>query len=229
MVHGKPIITLSIIGVSVAAFVLQLVLGWDAFTARFAFAPFLAESEPWRFLTGAVLHSPSRIFHIAFNMYALWIVGSQLEYMLGRWRFLVLYILGALGGNTMVFLLATPVSATGVDPSWVTPTIGASGAVFALFAALLPVIKRLGGQSRSILIIIGINVVIGFMIPNISWQGHLGGLIIGAILGWAYVKAPREKSTGYAIGASIAVFVVLVLAIMWKINSVSALAWGWFG
>lgn len=226
LVTGRPLITMSIIGISVFTFALQLILGWDAFTARFAFAPFLAESEPWRFLTGALLHSPSRLFHILFNMYALWVVGSQLEYLLGRWRFLTLYILSAVGGNVMVLLLANPITSTGsLDPSWATATIGASGAVFGLFGALLPVIKRLGGQTKPILVIIGLNAVIGFIIPNISWQGHLGGLLVGALLGWVYVKAPRDKSLVYAIGASVAVFVLLATLATWKINVSSVFSW----
>lgn len=218
MVHGRPVITISIMAACAIAFVFQLALGWDGFTAKFAFAPVLAESEPWRFLTGALLHSSSRIFHIAFNMYALWIVGSQLEFLLGRWRFIVLYVLSALGGNVMVLLLASP-----TDGSWFTPTIGASGAVFGLFGALLPVIKRIGGESRSILIIIGLNVVIGFVIPNISWQGHLGGLLTGALLAWVYVKAPRDRASLYAIAGSVLMLVILGLAAVWKINSANSL------
>lgn len=218
MAQGRPVVTISLIGACVVAFGLQLMLGWDGFTAKFAFAPVLAESEPWRFLTGALLHSPSRIFHIAFNMYALWIVGSQLEFLLGRWRFLVLYVLSALGGNVMVLLLASP-----MEPSWRTATIGASGAVFGLFGALLPVLKRLGGESKSILIIIGLNVVIGFVIPNISWQGHFGGLLTGVLLAWLYVKAPREKAAVYAIAGSAAMFVILGVAAVLKINAANSM------
>ncbi len=217
LAHGRPVVTISLIGACVVAFALQLVLGWDGFTAKFAFAPAFAESQPWRFLTGALLHSPSRIFHIAFNMYALWIVGSQLEFLLGRWRFIVLYVLSALGGNVMVLLLSSP-----TDPSWFTATIGASGAVFGLFGALLPVLKRLGGESKSILIIIGLNAVIGFVIPNISWEGHLGGLITGALLAWLYVKAPREKATMYAIVGSCSMFLILVVAAILKINAANS-------
>lgn len=218
MVHGRPVVTISIIVACVIAFALQLALGWDGFTAKFAFAPVLAESEPWRFLTGALLHSPSRIFHIAFNMYALWVVGSQLEFLLGRWRFIVLYVLSALGGNVMVLLLSSP-----SDSSWFTATIGASGAVFGLFGALLPVIKRLGGESKSILVIIGLNAVIGFVIPNISWQGHLGGLITGALLALIYVKAPKDKAALYAIVGSAAMFLILGVAAVLKINAANSM------
>lgn len=218
VVRGRPVVTITLIAICVVAFVLQLSLGWNAFTYKLAFGPGAAESEPWRFITGAILHSPSRIFHIAFNMYALWIVGSQLEVILGRWHFLTLYILSAIGGNVMVLLLASP-----TDVSWITPTIGASGAVFGLFGALLPVVKRLGGQTRSILVLIGINAVLGFIIPNVSWQGHLGGLIVGALLGWAYVKAPREKAGVIANGASVAMLLLLILVAVLKYASVPAL------
>src|SRR5699024_7847503 len=98
-----------------------------------------------------------------------------------------------------------------------------SGAVFGLFGALLPVVKRLGGQTRSILVLIGINAVLGFIIPNVSWQGHLGGLIVGALLGWAYVKAPREKAGVIANGASVAMLLLLILVAVLKYASVPAL------
>ena len=73
---------------------------------RIAFVPALAQSEPWRFLTSAFAHGG--ITHIAFNMYALWVMGSYLEPMLGRARFVAIYLLSALGGSVMYLLLSTP-------------------------------------------------------------------------------------------------------------------------
>ena len=91
--------------------------------------PALAQSEPWRFLTSAFAHGG--ITHIAFNMYALWVMGSYLEPMLGRARFVAIYLLSALGGSVMYLLLSTPPTAaevaTGDYGMWWTGAVGASG------------------------------------------------------------------------------------------------------
>ncbi|WP_435299052.1 rhomboid family intramembrane serine protease [Timonella sp. A28] len=209
---GRPVATLTFIGLCVVAYVAQMALGWDGFTSKYAFAPARAESEPWRFITGAFLHSPNQIFHILLNMAALWIVGSQLEFILGRWRFVTLYLLAAVGGNVMVLLLSAPLSV-----SWNTPTVGASGAIFGLFGALIPVARKIGAEIRSIYVLIGINVAISFIVPNVSWQGHFGGLIVGLLLSLAYVKAPKENRTKFAVGASVGVALILIAVTLLKL------------
>ena len=211
----RPIVTMTMMGLCVIGFVLQMALGWQDFTSKFVFAPIVGEHEPWRFLTSAFLHSTTSFFHIVFNLWALWVVGPQLELLLGRWRFTALYLLSALGGTVAILLLATP-----TDASWVTATLGASGAVFGLFGALLPIVKRLGGQSRSILMVIGLNVVVSFIVPNISWQGHLGGLLVGALLGYIYIQAPRDKKFTLGLVATIGVALGLIVAVLVKYASV---------
>ena len=79
------------------------------FTDKLEFAPYAASARPWTFLTAAFLHSPSNYLHILFNMYALWICGQYLEPLLGRVRFLALYLVSALGGSVGYLLLAQPV------------------------------------------------------------------------------------------------------------------------
>lgn len=201
----RPLVTYWIIGLSAATFLAQITLGWDQFTQHFVFAPFLGLDEPWRFVTAALLHSTTRYFHILFNMWALWVVGSQLELILGRARFITLYVLSAIGGHVAVVLLASP-----VNESWFIPTLGASGAVFGLFGALVPVMKRVGADLRGIAVLIGINVVLGFIVPNISWQGHLGGLLTGVVLSVIYVRAPQEHKKKTAIIGSVTVAVLLI-------------------
>lgn len=204
-VTGRPYVTLTLIGLCVVAWVLQMTLGWERFTSHFVFAPFIGSEEPWRFLTAAFLHSDSALYHILFNMLALYSVGSQLEYILGRWHFLGLYILSAFGGSVAVLLLSQP-DAT----SWYVPVLGASGAIFGLFGALIPLYKRIGGEMRGLIGLFAINAAIVFFIPNISWQGHLGGLITGLVLGTLYLRTPKEKRLLYSVGGSIAMFVVLL-------------------
>lgn len=209
---GRPVVTYTIIALCLVSYVLQLSV--DGWTGRLAFSPFTGELEPWRFVTAAFLHS-TQIFHVALNMYALWIVGPYLENLLGRARFISLYLLSAIGGHVAVVLLADPMSA-----SWFTGTVGASGAVFGLFGAIFVVMRRMGQEARGMLVIIGLNLVVGFVVPNISWQGHLGGLVTGAVLGAAYAFAPRERRTIVSITATVAVAVLLVGAVLLRYSQV---------
>ena len=82
-----------------------------------------------------------------------------------------------LGGHTAVYVLADP-----MGYSWLTGTVGASGGVFGLFAAAFIVNRRMGGQVAQIGVLIVLNLLITFTVPNISWQGHLGGLLVGGAL-----------------------------------------------
>ncbi|MGO2585881.1 MAG: rhomboid family intramembrane serine protease, partial [Brachybacterium tyrofermentans] len=92
-------------------------------------------------------------------------------------------------GHTAVYLLTDPMS-----NAWYGGTLGASGGVFGLFAAMFIVNRRLGGQTAQIVVLIALNLVITFTVPNISWQGHLGGLVVGGAL-TAALFALRPKAT----------------------------------
>jgi membrane associated rhomboid family serine protease len=173
--EGRPVVTLTIIGLCVVSWVLQLTTA--TWTQQWAFAPVVGQAEPWRFLTAAFLHSTSPL-HILFNMYALWLVGPFLEQAFGRGRFLALYLLAALGGSVGVLLLADPLSG-----SWVTPVVGASGAVFGLFGAIIPVLRKLGRDARQIVVLIAINMALPFFVGGIAWQAHVGGLVVGLAIG----------------------------------------------
>lgn len=170
----RPQATMFIIGICVLVYVGQLTNG--AVTSNFLFAPSLTVDEPWRAITSAFLHSPGSIIHIGFNMFALYIMGGYLEPMLGRLRFVLLYIISAVGGSAGVVVLAT------YPDGWFTGVVGASGAVFGLFAAVLVLNWRLGRETGGIVTLLVINGVIGFVVPNIAWQAHLGGAITGAAL-----------------------------------------------
>lgn len=213
---GRPVATLTIMGLCAVSWVLQLVTG-GAWTQQWAFSAATGDAEPWRFLTAAFLHSTSPM-HILFNMYALWLVGPFLEQAFGRGRFLALYVLAALGGSVGVLLLADPLHA-----SWYTPVVGASGAVFGLFGAIIPVLRRMGRNAGQIVVLIAINMALPLFVPNIAWQAHLGGLVIGLAIGAGYAAAPRERQrlVGWALPAAIGV--VLVALTVWKYSSVVSL------
>ena len=208
---GRPIVTLTLIGLCVVSFVLQLVVpGW---TVRWLFQPYAAFVEPWRFLSVAFLHSETNYLHIVFNMVAIWFVGPMLEQVLGRSRFLTLYLLSAIGGSVGSVLLATDMTAM------VQFSVGASGAVFGLFGAALVITHRLGGDYRGLIGLIAINFAIGFIATGIAWQAHLGGLITGGVLAAAYAYAPKDRRTMVAFVAPALVAVVLFVAAVLKYSS----------
>ena len=161
--HGQPFVTYALIAANVVMFVAQkmsdlvfqqLVLQGNAVVYGDQF---------YRLLTSGFLHSG--ITHIAFNMIALYFTGPALERLLGRGRFLVLYVLSLLGGSLLVFLFTPPEQAT----------LGASGAIFGLFGASFVLARKLNFDVRPIVGLIVINLVITFVAPGISWQGHVGG------------------------------------------------------
>jgi membrane associated rhomboid family serine protease len=177
-------VTYTVIGLCALMFVLQLATG-GAWTNRLAFWPAIGAVEPYRFLTASFLHSTSFMGHILFNMLAFWQCGQLLERAFGHWRFLAVCFVSALGGSVGFLLLSGGPGSTG----WVTPVVGASGMVFGLFGALIPVLKTTGNSIRQILVLIAINGVLGFVVPGIAWQAHLGGLIMGIVVSLGYTKA----------------------------------------
>lgn len=196
----KPYLTMSIIGICVVVWIGEL-LSPRVFQ-EVAFAPALGPSEPWRLITSAFAHSPSQPMHIIFNMLALWLVGGYLEQLLGWARYLAVYVVTALAG-TVTWLLFQPVDSF-------VPVVGASGAVFGLFAAVIILNRHLGRDSSGMVATIGINAVIGFVVPNVAWEAHLGGLIAGGLVAGAFALSRSQRNPAIAWGGIIAVLVVVV-------------------
>ncbi|MGC5165345.1 rhomboid family intramembrane serine protease [Luteimicrobium sp. DT211] len=211
---GRPVVTLTLIGICAVSWILQLVTN-GSWTDRWAFAPFIAQHEQWRFLTTAFLHSTNPL-HILFNMYALWIMGQFLEPLLGRARFLALFLVTAVAGSVGVLLLAGGPH----DRAWYTAAIGASGAVFGLFGAAIPVLRQRGLQATQMVGLIVVNFALGFFIANVAWQAHLGGMIAGLALGAAFAYAPRERRALVSWGAVALMLVLLVVLAALKYASV---------
>ena len=136
----------------------------------------------WQVLTSAFAHE--NVLHLGFNMLALYFLGPMLEQVLGRPRFLAVYFVSAFTASAAVMLLSNPNS----------QTLGASGAIFGLMGALVVVAFKVKADLRQILFWLGLNVV--FTVYNtgsISWQGHLGGLLGGALTAAIIVYAPRKR------------------------------------
>jgi membrane associated rhomboid family serine protease len=176
----------------------------------------VAVGQEYRLITSAFLHEPGfhgfGPAHIIFNMWALLVVGPALERMLGRLRFLAVYLLSALGGAVFFYYLVPPSQ----------PALGASGAVFGLFGAWFVVSKRLQVDTRAILILIVINLVFSFVVAGIAWQDHVGGLITGGLLTAAYAYAPRRHRALIQAGATVLVVAVLVAAVMIRNGQLAA-------
>jgi membrane associated rhomboid family serine protease len=158
----------------------------------------VAEGSYWQLLTNGFAHV--ELWHIGFNMLALWFLGPQLEAVFGRTRFLALYFVSLLSGSALVYWLAGEQSAT----------LGASGAVFGLIGALLVVAQKVGGDVRGLMIWLALNVFITFAVPNVSWQGHLGGFVGGFLAGLVLVHAPKARRTTVQV-AGLSVLAVVVL------------------
>lgn len=164
------------------------------------FTPYVAgEGEWWRLATSGFLHYG--LAHLALNMIALYVLGRDLEPVFGRLRFSAVYLVSMLGGGVAVYLFGA------VN----TVVAGASGAVYGLMGAMLVAVLRLKLNPGSALGVIGLNVVLSFTLPGISLLGHLGGLVIGAVVTAGLVYAPAQKRNNWQTAAVVGAFVLLVV------------------
>jgi membrane associated rhomboid family serine protease len=213
---GKPLVTYGIIAVCIVMYALQWIVPGQAVYEQLAYnnvfaTPQYGAFEPWRMLTAAFLHSPDSVLHIVLNMYTLWIFGQALEPLLGRIRFLALYLISAIGGS-VGYLLLNPVLVPGQG---LVGVVGASGAIFGLFGAMLLVQRHRGGDTRQLWVLIAINGVIGFLIPQIAWQAHLGGLVTGALCAAVLAYTPRGPRQGLIQAAGLVAVLALLIAASW--------------
>jgi membrane associated rhomboid family serine protease len=206
-----PVVTYALIAVNVAMFVLQTA-SKDVERQLVLWAPAVAHGDLYRLLTSAFLHYG--LMHILFNMWALWVVGPQLESWLGRTRFITLYILSALGGSVLVYLLS-PLTAA---------TAGASGAIFGLFGATFILARRLNIDVKWVVGLIVLNLAFTFLAPAlgsqaISWQGHVGGLVTGMVVSAAYAYAPKEHRNLIQVGVTVVALAVFAALVWWRTAS----------
>ncbi|MCX5057833.1 MULTISPECIES: rhomboid family intramembrane serine protease [unclassified Streptomyces] len=228
-ITGAPVVTYALIGLNVLVYLAELVrpavvdrfemLGrglvgpdgghyvWLANHPSDYHAEGIVGGEWYRLLTGAFLHLPVAegtfgILHIVMNMVSLWNIGRVVESQLGRVRYLTLYLLSALGGSVLVLLIAPD-----------TPTLGASGAIFGLGAAYYVMARRLGADMSQVnRFMAGLLVWLLISAGLTSWQGHLGGLLAGAVVTVAYAYAPRDRRrTLVQAGACLALLALLVV------------------
>jgi len=207
---GAPA-TKTFIGVAVVFFVLTGFgrSGGAIFEALAQWNLAVAAGEWWRIFTPILLHAS--ITHILFNMWALWVLGPQIERGVGTWPFVSLFLASAGVGGAFAFYLGNPLDVA----------VGASGAIFGLFGIWLSwaMHRRNTMQGRAMLRQIGvlllINAAIPFLVPNIAWQAHLGGLIAGMVIGeiWSRLRGPNIEVLRILTGVAIAIAAALSVMI----------------
>jgi rhomboid protease GluP len=145
----------------------------------------VAEGEWWRLITAGFLHAG--LMHLLFNCLALYTLGTPFEALYGRTRYAILLLISLVAGSyaSITFNAENQVS------------VGASGAIFGLFGALLVVGRRLGADTRSTLTLLAINTAIAIAIPNIDWRAHLGGLAGGVVVATVYKLIPQRRGGAY--------------------------------
>lgn len=214
---GRAVVVLLLIALNVVVYLITVVQAGSL--NRTAAAPLfeqwglspaaVGQGELWRLLTSGFLHFG--LIHIAFNMIALWVIGRDLEQVLGRVRFLAVYFVSLLGGSLVVFLFQNEGSVTA----------GASGAVFGLMGGLAVVLLRLRRSPGPALSIILLNVVISFVVPGISILGHLGGLLFGTVVTAGMVYAPRDRRVAVQAAIVAALIGVIVVGVLVRQNQLS--------
>jgi membrane associated rhomboid family serine protease len=175
---ARPVVTVGLIAVNVLIwFGMASSTNSEIYIQGVLFGPAVADGELWRLVTSGFLHQPDfgrGLLHIGFNMYILWFLGNMLEPSLGPFKFAALYLAALLCGSFAVMV---------IDP--LAPTLGASGAIFGLMGAAFAMQRARGidPMQSGIGPLILFNLVLGFIIPNVSVAGHVGGLIGGGLVG----------------------------------------------
>jgi membrane associated rhomboid family serine protease len=210
-------VTWTLVGINVVCYLAEIfaqntVLNDGLLFGRVGSTLGVANGQVYRLLSNAFLHEPIGsglgLLHIVFNMWALIVVGPSLEKLLGRARFLTVYLVSALAGSVLFYLVAAPEASA----------LGASGAIFGLFGGWFVLARRLRLDTRQIIVLIVINLGISFAVPGIAWQAHVGGLLAGGLLTAAFAYAPRPNRAVIQAGATLALLALLVVAVVIRDN-----------
>ncbi len=228
---GRPVtnavVTWTLVGINVALFLVELAkpsLAYDWGLLGYAQinsggpVQGIAAGQWYRLITSAFLPPATGLgglgfLDILFNMWALVVVGPSLEQLLGRVRFITVYLLSAIAGGVAFFLIG----------QYYVLALGASGAVFGLFGAWFVVARKLRLDVRGIVVIIAINLAFSlFFRSTIAWQDHVGGLIVGALTTAAFVYAPRRNRTAIQVGAVVAILAVMVVLVIFRSHELTS-------
>jgi membrane associated rhomboid family serine protease len=205
LVSSSPI-TFILIAINVLVFVAELLFPGLIYSLRYANVGSITEEGSLiRVFTSSFTHSETQYTHILFNMYSLFVLGTLLEPMLGKIRFLTLYAFSIFGGGLGFLILSTQYGSV----------VGASGAVFGLMGAYLVFLIVMKLNAGQMYIIIALNLVLGFL-PGIAWEAHVGGLVVGAAVGYVLVvtrnRAKQTIQTAALVGIGVALILIWVVA-----------------
>jgi membrane associated rhomboid family serine protease len=205
---GTPYVTYTLIALNVLVFVISLGGGSGAALQGGGsvirdgglFGPAVDAGDTYRLVTSGFLHAG--MIHLLLNMFVLWILGGLLEPAIGRVRLVAIYLVSLLAGSFGALLLA---------PEQIT--VGASGAIFGLMAAAFVIARRsnLEGLAGQIGVLVGINLLITFTVPDISIGGHLGGLIGGGLAALA-LSAGEQRGGSQGVALQGVVWVAIAVA-----------------
>ena len=202
-------VTITLIAINVLVYLGQILV--PGFTDLLFYAnvgPNYDAGSILRVFTSGFAHSESQITHILFNMYSLYVLGTIIEPMIGKLRFTLLYLLSIFAGGIGVLYLAP----------WGTSVVGASGAIFGLMGAYLVLLRALKLDASQMYVLIGINLVIGFL-PGIAWQAHVGGLIAGGAIALIFASTRRRDKQSQQTALIVAV--VVFLSALWVLGNES--------
>ena len=176
-------VTTALIVINVALFVAASAS--DSLTANSWLYPILMQDGGQWYRLFSSFFVTNSLLDVGLNMWCLFIIGRLIEPGLGLWRYLALYLLSGLGGSVAYYLLGNPLQ----------PAAGASGAIFGLFGAYFVLARRSSANTSGIVALIGVNLVFSFVIPNVAWQAHVGGLATGVAVasGFALARGRREE------------------------------------
>ncbi len=164
--------------------------------------------EYYRLITSIFVHAG--LLHLGMNMLVLWIVGRSLEPVLGHVRFLTVFFVAGFGGAVASYWFNSPMVAG----------VGASGAIFGLFGAMFMIGRELRVNTQEVVTMIGLNLVLGFVIPGVDWHAHVGGLITGALVGWTLI--PGRRKPVIQVLAPLAMVALIVVLVQWRTTGITA-------
>jgi membrane associated rhomboid family serine protease len=206
-------VTMTLIGICVGAYLLIGALDLFGGNARWGMSPVdIALGDQWfRMLSSVFMHQG--LLHLGFNMYVLFLLGRPLERVLGHGRFLTLFLVSGIGGAVASYAFS-PV---------LTLSVGASGAIYGLMAGYIVIARRLDAEATQIIILLAINVVLGFVMSGIDWRAHLGGAATGAVtalvLSTGRGRRGHEKLPQQAVATAL-ILVALAAVALWRTDQI---------
>ena len=207
-------VTWALLSICLVVFAAQLMV--PGFESRVAIHGLLVSREPWTVITAAFAHAG--LLHLGMNMLALLLVGRPLEALFGHMRFLVLYLVSALGGSALTLVWLTMLDL----PDRQATYLGASGAIFGLFGTLVVLQFMKLIDASNLFLIVGLNLVISFTFPGIAWQAHVGGMLVGAGIGWAMARCLKRESNAGTMWSEIAILTAAMIGLtgwaLWQLR-----------